>query len=96
MDVFCGVVDVVDWLDYFDVVCRVFVCCELVRDGYVYIYGVNLGMCVIVYMVVGGFVLLCIGEDVVFIYMFGNIGVIIVWLVWFVVVISVCWVLKVL
>ncbi|WP_313275060.1 glycosyltransferase [Stenotrophomonas sp.] len=79
-DVFCGVVDVVDWLDYPDAVRRAFACRELARDGHAHIHGANLGMRATAYTAAGGFAPLRTGEDVALIHMLGNTGATIAWL----------------
>lgn len=79
-DVFCGVVDVVDWLDYPDAVRRAFACRELAKDGHAHIHGANLGMRATAYRAAGGFAPLCTGEDVAFIHALRNAGATIAWL----------------
>ncbi|WP_315387910.1 glycosyltransferase [uncultured Stenotrophomonas sp.] len=63
-DVFCGVVGVMDWLDYPDAVRNAFSDREVARDGHRHIHGANLGMSAAAYLAVGGFQPLHTGEDV--------------------------------
>ncbi|WP_411851318.1 glycosyltransferase [Stenotrophomonas sp. LGBM10] len=79
-DVFCGVVEVVDWLDYPDAVRRAFACRERAEDGHRHIHGANLGMRAAAYTAAGGFAPLCTGEDVALIHALRNAGASIAWL----------------
>lgn len=63
-DAFCGVVDVVDWLDYPAAVREAFSCREMARDGHRHVHGANLGFSAAAYRVAGGFADLSTGEDV--------------------------------
>ncbi|WP_367347079.1 glycosyltransferase family 2 protein [Stenotrophomonas bentonitica] len=63
-DVFCGVVGVIDWLDYPDAVRAAFSQREIVQDGHRHIHGANLGMSAAAYLAAGGFESLRTGEDV--------------------------------
>lgn len=63
-DAFCGVVDVVDWLDFAPAVREAFACREEARDGHRHIHGANLGVSAAAYLAAGGFTALATGEDV--------------------------------
>ncbi|MCS4236877.1 glycosyltransferase [Stenotrophomonas sp. BIGb0135] len=63
-DAFCGVVDVVDWLDYPQAVREAFACREVARDGHGHVHGANLGVSAAAYLAAGGFAALATGEDV--------------------------------
>lgn len=79
-DVFCGVVDVVDWLDYPDVVRTAFNAREVARDGHRHIHGANLGMSAAAYVAAGGFPALGTGEDVALVEALAGSGARIAWL----------------
>jgi glycosyltransferase involved in cell wall biosynthesis len=62
-DAFCGVVEVVDWLDYPDAV-RVAFTREPPQDGHRHIHGANMGVSAAAYCAAGGFAALATAEDV--------------------------------
>lgn len=63
-DAFCGVVEVVDWLDYPDAVRVAFDRGGVVQDGHRHIHGANMGFSAAAYRAVGGFPALATAEDV--------------------------------
>jgi len=63
-DVFCGVVQVADWLDYAAPVQGLFDARECSADGHARIHGANLGVSAHWYVRCGGFLPLETGEDV--------------------------------
>lgn len=63
-DAFCGVVDVVEWLDYPEAVRMEFSRRERANDGHGHIHGANMGFSALAYRAAGGFALLPTGEDV--------------------------------
>jgi glycosyltransferase involved in cell wall biosynthesis len=63
-DMFCGVVGVMDWLDFPDAVRIAFSERETAQDGHRHIHGANLGLSAAAYLAAGGFQPLRTGEDV--------------------------------
>ncbi|GAB3051204.1 glycosyltransferase [Stenotrophomonas tumulicola] len=63
-DAFCGVVDVVEWLDYPQAVQAEFFRREEAEDGHGHIHGANMGFSASAYRAAGGFAMLPTGEDV--------------------------------
>lgn len=64
-DAFCGVVEVVDWLDYPEAVRVAFNRHgEVVQDGHRHIHGANMGFSAAAYLAAGGFPALATSEDV--------------------------------
>jgi len=62
-DAFCGVVEVVDWLDYPQAVRDAFTR-KPVTDGHRHIHGANMGISASAYLAAGGFSAVVTGEDV--------------------------------
>lgn len=79
-DVFCGVVEVIDWLDYPEGVRSAFSTREVARDGHRHVHGANLGMRAEAYLAVGGFAALGSGEDVALVEALVQSGAHIAWL----------------
>jgi len=79
-DAFCGVVDVVDWLDYPDAVRTAFAQREETRDGHQRIHGANMGFSAATYLAAGGFAPLSTGEDVALVNAMKGIQAAIAWL----------------
>lgn len=79
-DAFCGVVGVMDWLDYPDPVRTAFAEREATRDGHRHIHGANLGVSAAAYLAVGGFQELHSGEDVALVDAIARNGAHIAWL----------------
>lgn len=79
-DAFCGVVEVVEWLDYPDRVRTAFSASEAVRDGHRHVHGANLGMRASAYLAAGGFPPLRSGEDVALVEAMSANGACIAWL----------------
>ena len=63
-EAFCGIVEVVDWLDYPSCLRETFERREVARDGHAHVHGANLGVSAAAYRTVGGFAPLSTGEDV--------------------------------
>ena len=63
-EAFCGVVDVIDWLDYPPGVREAFAGRERSCDGHAHVHGANLGLSAAAYEKAGGFPPLTTGEDV--------------------------------
>ena len=79
-DAFCGVVEVVDWLDYPEVVRAAFSGRETMQDGHRHVHGANLGLSAAAYRAVGGFPALRTGEDVALVEALAGSGARIAWL----------------
>ena len=62
-DAFCGVVEVVDWLDYPQAVRDAFTG-KAVVDGHRHVHGANMGISASAYLAAGGFSAVVTGEDV--------------------------------
>ncbi|WP_282294819.1 glycosyltransferase [Stenotrophomonas sp. PS02289] len=63
-EAFCGIVEVVDWLDYPSSLRETFERREVAKDGHAHVHGANLGVSAAAYRTVGGFAPLTTGEDV--------------------------------
>ncbi|MCC8620246.1 glycosyltransferase [Xanthomonas vesicatoria] len=63
-EVFCGIVEVDDWLDYSDEVQRRFAQTQAIGEGHRRIHGANLGVSTDLYQQCGGFSALTCSEDV--------------------------------
>lgn len=63
-DAFCGMVSVVDWLDYPRDVQHVYAQAHAHRDGHLHVHGANLGVSVSAYLACGGFLPIAAHEDV--------------------------------
>ena len=78
-DAFCGVVEVVDWLDYPQAVRDAFTG-KAVVDGHRHIHGANMGMSASAYVAAGGFSAVVTGEDVAMVYALERVDASIAWL----------------
>lgn len=79
-DAFCGVVEVVEWLDYPERVRKAFSEREVAQDGHRHVHGANLGMSATAYLAAGGFPALRTGEDVALVEALASNGAHIAWL----------------
>ncbi|MBD8643184.1 glycosyltransferase [Stenotrophomonas sp. CFBP 13724] len=78
-DAFCGVVEVVDWLDYPQAVRDAFTA-KAVVDGHRHVHGANMGISASAYLAAGGFSAVVTGEDVAMVHALERVEARIAWL----------------